>query len=227
MDGSDVASRNAAFAIARGLMVDGQVRPNKVTDPRVIGAMRRIRRERFVPPQAFPIAYTDQEVPLGGGRTLLQPMVIARLVQLAAAVEGERALVVGAGPGYGAALLAACGAQVVALEEDEALLATARTVLPEEAPRVEIVAGTLAEGWPAGAPYDLILIEGAVRAIPPLLAPQLRPGTGRLIAVSAPAGAVPRAVIAEASPIGLHAQPVFDCAAALIPQLLPPKSFEF
>ena len=97
----------------------------------------------------------------------MEPMVIARLVQMAAPMAGERALVVAAGTGYGAALLAACGANVTALEEDPDLIALARTALPEAGARsVNLVSGPLTEGWPDGAPYDIILIEGAVRDIP-------------------------------------------------------------
>ncbi len=105
-------------------------------------------------------------MPLGEGRVLIEPAVIARLVQLAAIVPGERALVVAAGTGYGAALLAACGARVTALEESASLRDIARGVLAELAPSVRLVAGPLAAGWPPGAPYDVILIEGAVREIP-------------------------------------------------------------
>ena len=98
------------FTQARNHMVDGQVRPNKVVDARVIGAMRRLPRERFVPPELAGLAYIDEDVKFGNGRALVEPMVIARLVQLARVRPGDRALVVGAGAGYGAALIAACGA---------------------------------------------------------------------------------------------------------------------
>src|SRR6476619_4897977 len=106
-----------AFADARNHMVDRQIRPTKVTDPRIIAAMRRLPRERFLPPRLASLAYADEDVPLGEGRVLIEPAVIARLVQLAAIATGERALVVAAGTGYGAALLAACGARVTALED--------------------------------------------------------------------------------------------------------------
>ena len=106
-----------AFAEARNNMVDSQVRPNKVTDPRIVAAMRQLPRERFLPPALAALAYADEDVPLGEGRVLIEPMVIARLVQLTAIAAGERALVVAAGTGYGAAVLAACGARVTALEE--------------------------------------------------------------------------------------------------------------
>lgn len=214
-----------AYETARNLMVDGQVRPNKVTDPRIIAAMRRIPRERFVPPRLAPLAYSDADVPLGNGRALLEPMVIARLVSLAALRGGETVLVVGAGSGYGAALLAACGGKVTALEEDAALLALARAALPGVA-EVTLVSGPLAEGWKAAAPYDVVFIEGAVEEIPDALAAQVRAPGGRLVAIRAAAG-LSQAVIGEPSAGGLAMQPAFDCAAPLLPALRRQPGFVF
>lgn len=216
-----------AFADARNNMVDSQVRPNKVNDHRILDAMRRLPRERFLPVAAAPLAYADCNVPLGHGRVLMQPMVIARLVQLAAVAAGERVLVVGAGCGYGAALLAACGARVTALEEDDALLAMARPVLAELAPSVSMVSGPLAAGWPSGAPYEVILIEGAVHDIPPAIGEQLRKETGRLVAVCTTNGSGGQAVLAEATWVGLRMQPKFDCATPAIPSLEPAPGFVF
>ena len=163
----------ADYAAARQLMVDGQVRPNKVNDARILAAMRSLPRERFVPADRAALAYSDEDVALGGGRFLMEPMVTARLVQMAAVQDGERALVVGAGTGYGAALLALCGATVTALESDPALLAIARVVVPSLTGGVAIVEGNLADGWKATAPYDVILIEGAVPELPPAVVAQI------------------------------------------------------
>ncbi len=226
MDLPSPVSARFDFADARNRMVDGQVRPNKVTDARILNAMRELPRERFVPPGMMARAYTDEDVPLGGGRALMEPMVLARLVQLARPRRGERALVVAAGPGYGAAVLAACGVSVVALESAEPLLALARSMLPTVAPGVEIVSGPLAEGWPAGAPYDMILIEGAVRDIPPALGPQLS-RSGRIVTVRTGRGSTGKGVIAEPTPTGLHAQAMFECAVPLLADLLPRPGFVF
>jgi len=215
------------FAEARNRMVDSQVRPNRVIDPRIIGAMRRLPRERFLPGSAAALAYADQDVPLGKDRMMPQPMAIARLVQLAAPLPGEHALVVAAGTGYGAAILAACGPRVTALEEDPDLLAIARRILPEVAPKVSLVSGALAAGWPGGAPYDIILLEGAVPAVPPALAQQLRIGTGRLVAVISAGGRTSQAVLAEATSAGLRAQPMFDCPAPELASLRPAPAFVF
>ena len=215
------------FTESRDRMVDSQLRPNRVIDPRLLAAMRALPRERFLPPGLRALAYSDEDIPLGGGRVLLEPMVFARLVQLLAPAEGARALVVAAGVGYGAAVLAACGARVTALEEDRALAALAGPALAAVAPTVMLVSGPLAAGWPAGAPYDLILIEGAVREIPPALGAQLRADGGRLAAVLTGAGPMGRAVLAEPTPGGLRARPMFDCGTPPIPSLLPRPGFVF
>ncbi|HEX5325520.1 MAG TPA: protein-L-isoaspartate O-methyltransferase, partial [Acetobacteraceae bacterium] len=207
------------FADARNRMVDSQVRPNKVTDPRIIAAMRDLPRELFLPARLRPLAYIDEDIPLGGGRVLMEPMVIARLVQLLAPTAGERALVVAAGVGYGAALLAACGVRVTALEDDQSLLALARSALERMAASVSLVVGPLAAGWPAGAPYDFILLEGSVPQIPPALGQQLRADGGRLATVLSATGTLGQAVLAEPTPVGFSAQPVFDCATPAIPSL--------
>lgn len=214
------------FADARNRMVDSQLRPNKVFDPRILAAMRQLPRERFLPPALAPFAYVDEDVTLGGGRVLVEPLLIARLVQLAAVTSSERALVVGAGTGYGAALLASCGARVTALEEDAALAALARSVLAELAPSVSLVSGPLSAGWPPGAPYDVILIEGAVPAIPPAIGEQLRREAGRLVTVLTADG-VGQAVLAEATAAGLRTQSMFDCATPAIPSLVPAPGFVF
>jgi protein-L-isoaspartate(D-aspartate) O-methyltransferase len=216
-----------AFAEARSRMVDSQVRPNKVTDPRIIAAMRRLPREHFLPAHLAPLAYLDEDVPLGYGRVMLEPLVIARLVQLTAVSAGERALVVAAGTGYGSALLAACGARVTALEEAPALQEMARQVLGALAPSVNLVSGPLAAGWPPGAPYDVILIEGAVPAIPPAIGAQLHRESGRLVTVRSGEAGIGQAILAEATPAGLRPQPMFDCATPPIPALVPPPGFVF
>ena len=216
---------------ARNNMVDSQIRPNRVTDPRVLDAMRALPREQFVPPDLAALAYLDEDLPLGGGRYLVEPLVTARLIQLARIRAGEHVLVVAAGTGYGAAVAAACGGQVTALEEDDALMAIALRVLPRVAPSVRLVNGRLAAGLPSDGPWDAVVIEGAVSAIPEAYARQLKPG-GRLVTVMAPTGvAGGRLVLAE--PVGdglnqrLRSREMFDCSTPLLPGLSPAPSFVF
>lgn len=222
-----MATHAETFADARKCMVDSQIRPNRVTDPRVLAAMRSLPREQFLPPGVQALAYADEDVPLGNGRFLMEPMVFARLLQAASLTSAERVLVVGAGTGYGAAVLAACGCRVTALEEDPALLAMAAAILPVHAPGVILVSGPLSAGWPSQGPYDLILIEGAVPEIPAALAGQTHREAGRIMAVIATSGRTTRAVIAEATPAGLGISPLFDCATPLIPSLRKAPAFAF
>ncbi len=213
----------ADYALARNLMVDGQLRPSKVTDRRILDAMRTLPREAYVPAAMASLATIDDDIALGGGRVLLKPLVLARLIQLARPRAGEAALVVGAGCGYGSAILAACGVHVTALEEEPALLELARC---HPSPLVTLVPGRLAHGCPASAPYDLVVIEGAVRAIPDAVARQVS-ANGRLVAILLPEGGTSVAVLAEPSTGGLRAQAEFDAAAPLLPSLLPNPVFTF
>ena len=218
------------YGNARNLMVDGQVRPNRVYDRRLLDAMRTLPRERFLPPALGARAYTDEDVPLGGGRFLTEPMVIARMVQLAEIRERDNALVAAAGTGYGAALVAACGARVVALEDDEALLAIAREALTEQAPGVDLVQGPLSQGWRSGAPYDVILIDGAVEQLPDEIIHQLRPtaphGGGRLVTVRR-SGGVEQGVVGELVAGALRFTPAFDCATPVLPSFRREPGFVF
>lgn len=219
------------FAAARNNMVDSQIRPNRVTDPRVLDAMRTLPREQFLPAHLAALAYLDEDLAIGDGRYLVEPLVTARLVQMARVRTGERVLVVAAGTGYGAAVMAACQAHVTALEEDDKLMAIALSILPRTAPGVRLVNGRLAAGLPGDGPWDAIMIEGAVRAVPDAYAGQLVPG-GRLVTVTAPTGSAGgRAILAE--PVGtgtaqrLRIRDMFDCNTPLLKSLMPAPSFVF
>lgn len=216
------------FAAARDVMVDGQLRPNRVTDPRILKAMRELKRENFVPPALAHLAYIEDDLNITPQRVLMRPLVLARLIQLAAPRPGETVLVVGAGAGYGATILAACGVQVTALEEDKTLLELGRHAVAGSAAgaSVAFVAGRLAEGWSERAPYDLVFIEGAVRAVPDRIGRQVAQN-GRLVTVLAPQGGVGVAVLAEPSAGGLSLRPAFDANTPCLPELLPAPGFSF
>jgi len=211
---------------ARNRMVDSQIRPNKVSDPRILDAMRHLPREMFLPEGLRALAYSDQNVPLGNGRVLLQPMVLARLVQAAEALPNETALVIAAGTGYSAALLAAIGCKVTALESGGASL-PAKSALAAAAPLVTSETGSLREGWPAGGPYDIILIDGAVSEVPSALASQLRHGSGRLLTIIRNSEHTGYAVQAEPTQAGISVRQLFDCVCPLLPEFVPAPTFKF
>jgi protein-L-isoaspartate(D-aspartate) O-methyltransferase len=216
------------FAEARRVMVDGQLRPNRVEDPRIVSAMRELPRERFVPPAMAARAYADADVPLPGGRAVLKPMVIARLVQLAAARRGERVLVLAAGTGFGAALLAAIGAEVTAVESDPALLAIMRAALPAAVPAgaVTVVEAAPQSGHAAGAPYDAILIEGGVAAVPRAVEEQLAEG-GRLVTVGLEGGPPGRALLVRRAGGTVTTTIAFDAHAPALPGFVAKPAFAF
>ncbi len=130
-------------------MVDGQVRTADITDPRIVSAMLKVPRERFVPQDLAALAYVDMHLAVspGGERRLLKPMVFAKLVQIAEIAPGDRVLDVGCATGYGAAVLALVAGQVVALEQDSRLAEAARSTLADQ-PNVTVVTGPLTGGWP-------------------------------------------------------------------------------
>ena len=218
------------MAEARKHMVDGQLRPNRVVDPRLLAAMGEIPRERFLPPHLAARAYVDEDVRLPGGRALMEPMVVARLLQLLAIRPGDRVLVVGAGTGYAAAVAAQCGAEVVALEEDAALVAAAlRALAGLIAPAaLRLVEGPITEGDVAGAPYDAILIEGEVPEVPPSIIGQLAEG-GRLATVLAAnaRGVSSRAVLGRRVGGAFSLSDAFDCATLPLPAFRRAPGFVF
>lgn len=166
------------YQTMRQAMVASQLRTNAVTDRRLIAAISTVERERFVPPEREAIAYVDRPVPLGAARALNPPMTIGLLIQECGLRASDKVLLVGAATGYTAALLARLVASVTALECDGALLDRARTALAD-APNVTLVQGPLESGWPGAAPYDVIMIDGAVEHVPTAIIDQLVEG-GRL-----------------------------------------------
>ncbi|MBN9071714.1 MAG: protein-L-isoaspartate O-methyltransferase [Rhizobiales bacterium] len=177
------------FSALRTRMVDCQLRTTDVTAPEILDAMGSVPREEFVPAARRALAYIDEDIELTagaagkGGRFLMEPSPFARLLQLAEIGPDDRVLDVGCASGYSAAVLSRIAASVVALEEDAALAESARAALARlGCAAATVVTGPLAAGYPQGAPYDVIVIEGAVDEVPPALFGQLQ-DAGRLVAV--------------------------------------------
>ncbi|WP_017667027.1 hypothetical protein [Sandarakinorhabdus sp. AAP62] len=208
----------------RQTMVDSQLKTVGVTDAAVLAAFAATPREPFLPASLAGLAHADAAHQIAPGRYLLAPLTLALLLQHAAVQPGQHVLVVGSASGYSAAILSRMGAVVTALDSDDTLIAMAR------AAGITSVAGPLAAGWPAGAPYDLILFEGAIATIPPAMARQLAP-TGQIAAVLRQAG-VGRAYVGplttpqsgDARPAGL---PFMELAAPDLPGFAPVHAFAF
>jgi protein-L-isoaspartate(D-aspartate) O-methyltransferase len=165
---------------ARFNMVETQIRPADVTDPRVLAVLNAVPRERFVPRASVALAYADVPVAIAPGRYLLDPRSFAKLLQLAEIGPEDRVLDVGCGTGYSAAVLARLAGEVIALEQDADLVRVASELLANAVGKVEVVQGGLVEGVKGQAPYDVIFVNGAVEQIPETLLAQLAEG-GRLV----------------------------------------------
>jgi protein-L-isoaspartate(D-aspartate) O-methyltransferase len=171
------------YQALRRTMVDAQVRANDVTDPRIHAAMLAVPRERFAPAARRGFAYAEISLEVSPGRYLLDPRSFAKMVQLAEIGPDDRILDIGCATGYSSAVLARLGTQVTALEQDADLVRLASEILAAAGgPHVAVVQGGLIEGVKAHAPYDVILINGAVETVPDPLFAQLAEG-GRLVAV--------------------------------------------
>jgi protein-L-isoaspartate(D-aspartate) O-methyltransferase len=207
------------FAAARASMVDAQLRPEGVNYPPVLEAMARIARERFVTEEARPLAYIDRAVPMGNGRMLSAAPVLGKLMTEMTPLAGEQALVVGCGTGYSAAVLMAMGLEVIGLESSAELSALAR------GNGIEVVEGPLESGWKKGAPYPLILIDGAVEYIPETIIAQLTPH-GRLGTAIIDRG-ICRLAIGRRAGDGFGLYTIADAAAAALPGFAKPRAFTF
>jgi len=207
---------------ARAAMVASQLRTSGVNDARVVAAMAQVAREDFLPESQRAFAYRDRSLPLGNGRAQNPPLATGLLLTEARIEAGEKVLVIGAAGGYAAAIAARVGADVTAVEEDAELLALARTALGNG---VALVEGLLTAGAPAGAPYDLLVIDGAVEQIPDALAQQLRDG-GRVVT-----GLLDRGVTRIASGVrtasGVGLAHIVDSECAVLPGFAKPRGFQF
>ena len=171
------------YAIARHNMIDCQLRPNNVSNSRLLDAIAHTPRELFVPAARRPVAYIDEDIPLGHGRALMEPMVFARMVELAEVDSGDIVLDIACGTGYSTAVLSRLANTVVAVEEIEELAESANQTMTDLAiGNAVVVSGPLADGRASEAPYDVILINGGVAEVPASLLGQLNEG-GRLVAI--------------------------------------------
>lgn len=215
----------ADYTAARINMIEGQIRPNKVTDPLLVEAFLAIPRERFVPAAQTAIAYVDDDVPVAPGRYLMEPMVLARLLQTLDMSRTDKVLAIGVSTGYSAAVIAELAGSVVALEADAALVEAARAALAGVA-GVSVVAGELAAGHAARGPYNAILIDGAVEEVPSALFDQLAEG-GRLVAVILGERGLGQAVLYRKLGGAVSSRPLFDASIHPLPGFARPPAFVF
>ena len=214
-------------AAARRNMVSGQIRTNRVTDERLIEAMEEIPRERFVPHAKRGVAYVDEDVEIASGRYLMEPMVLARLVQEAGIGADDVVLDVGCGTGYATAVMSRLAGTVIALDVDKSLAEEAeRTLGGVDADNAIVVTGPLAEGYARQAPYDVILLGGAVDHLPQALQDQLGEG-GKIVGVLREAGGVGQATLWARHRGALSSRSLFEASLPPLPGIARPVRFEF
>ena len=207
------------FAAARAAMVENQLRPQGVIDPLVLGAMGKIERENFLPPHTRALAYVDRAVLMGDGRYLPAPAVLGSLLTQMMVVRGQRALVIGAGTGYSSAVLEAMGLVVTTLETSSELASAARQN------GLEVVEGPLEAGWKKDAPYDQVLIDGAVEYIANSIVDQLANG-GRLGVALVDRG-ITRLIVGRKAGGAFGYLSLSDAGVPALPGFSLPKAFTF
>lgn len=207
----------------RAAMVDSQLRTNDVIDPAVVGAMGAVAREAHVPAALSGVAYMDRAIAIGEGRVLNPPLVTGRLLVAAEIRPGMRVLLIGAGTGYTAALLARLGAEVYAVEDRADLLAVARTAAPDAA--IRWIEGPLSAGAPNAAPFDRIVIDGAIETLPDPIAAQLAE-SGRIVAAWRE-GNVARLVQGVKAGGTIAIRAFADMDVAPLPGFAAPAGFQF
>jgi protein-L-isoaspartate(D-aspartate) O-methyltransferase len=220
-------TNDTLFAEARARMILGQVKTNDVQDVAVIAAMESLARERFVPADQMHLAYADVCVPLKPGRFLLDPRTLSKMLQAARLSPHERVLDIASGTGYSTALLCQLSEDVVTLEEDSELAKRAAAVLAA-VPKLGSLFGAIGphrDGYLAKAPYDVILVNGAIHAPPIAWRNQLKQG-GRLLAVvnQGPSG---RARLYVRDGETLAGRDVFDATVPLLPGFAAEAAFAF
>ncbi len=205
------------YATARRNMVESQLRTNKVTDAGLIEAFEQVPRELFVPERLRGIAYVDEDIALGNGRFAMEPMILARLLQAARPEPDDIALDLGCTTGYATTILSRLVATVVALEGEADLAAEAnRTLSGLEIDNAVVVEGPLTEGYPKQAPYNVIVLGGAVAEIPPAIGDQLADG-GRLVAVVNGDAGMGRATLMQRNGGVVSSRILFDASAPMLP----------
>lgn len=216
----------ADSSAARQHMLDCQILPNKVTETRVADAIMAVPRELFVPKALRGVAYVDEDLAIGEGRYLMEPMIFARMLQALSPTAEDVALEIGSGSGYGAVVLSKLVQSVVGVEESETLLEQANSHLNElGVDNAAVVQGALAAGYVDQAPYDAILINGAVEILPELVLRQIADG-GRLVAVVRQNG-IGRAAIYVRNKDTISSRILFDAQIPMLPGFAEEKGFVF
>ena len=213
------------YAVARRNMVENQVRTNKVTNPVLIEALETLPRENFVPEALAGVAYVDEALPVSGGRYLLEPMVLALLLQHAEIRSTDIVMEIAAGTGYSTAVLAKMASTVVAIEADKMLADRATSNLVESGiDNAAIMTRPLIEGYKKQAPYNVIIISGCVEEVPDSLMLQIADG-GRLLAIVGSRGNPGKGTVFRKFGKSISSFEVFEAGTPVLPGFERPPGF--
>ncbi|GAB1232637.1 protein-L-isoaspartate O-methyltransferase [Ferrigenium sp. UT4] len=211
---------------ARFNMIEQQIRPWDVLDPRVLELLKVVRREQFVPPASKALAFVDTEIPLGHGASMWTPKLEARALQALALQATDSVLEVGSGSGYLTALLARMAAQVTSVEiEPELSAQAARNLATHHIDNVNLQVGDAAQGW-GEAEYDAIVLTGSTPVLPPAFKQQLKIG-GRLFAVVGDAPAMQAQLITRTAADTFETRTLFETNVTPLRNALQPERFVF
>lgn len=213
------AASDMDFARARRAMIDSQLRVSGINDPALLEAIRAIAREDYVQPDQRAIAYVDRQLPLAEGRWMTAPLSQARLLLEAKPKSGDKTLLIAGGTGYLAAVLAPLVASLDVVENDKRLSGIGGSKAGDWH------SGALAGGWKKGAPYDLIVIDGAVEELPKALAKQLAE-SGRIVTGTVSRG-VTRIAVGRRVDDAIALQPVIEISMPVLADFAAPKGWSF
>jgi protein-L-isoaspartate(D-aspartate) O-methyltransferase len=225
--GNAPISARDLHAKARFNMVEGQIRTNRVSDAKLLAVLSDLPRQVFVPAAFASIAYVDTSIRIAQGRYLLEPLVLSRLIQEAVVNPEDKVLIVGAGTGYSAAILAKLAASVVAVESDPDLAQSARTnLLALGDTNAQVVAAPLTDGCAEHAPYDIILIDGMIAELPSRISDQLA-DMGRLVTIQAKDGGYGAGMLYRKLGGIVSGRALFDATTPFLPGFAPEPAFAF
>jgi protein-L-isoaspartate(D-aspartate) O-methyltransferase len=212
---------------ARFNMIEQQIRPWNVLDQDVLDLLHVVKREQFVPPAYLNLAFADVEIPLPNGEAMLAPKIEARILQEVQLKKHEKVLLVGAGSGYLAALLAYKGGKVTAVEIAPELKELAEQNLAKAGVKnVTVELGNAAEGWQRAAPYDVIVVSGSLPVLPQAFLKELKIG-GRIVAIVGEAPVMSCNLITRVSDAAFDTVKVFETNVRALTGAPVPSHFEF
>lgn len=215
------------FTQARHNMIDNQLRPNGVTDDRILAAMEVLPRERFVPPRLREVAYIDEDLPLEDGRFLMEPVVLARLLSAAGIGRQDTVLDIACGTGYGSAVIAHLARTVIGIDGDAAAVEAGNAILADlSIDNAVLTADAPEAGCAKHGPFQVILIEGMVDQIPQALIKQLAED-GSILTVQRDAEGIGRAVRLQRHGDGISRRVLFDANTPALPEFRREAGFVF